>query len=95
MSLNLRWFKSAYSHQFDERWFWFLRDGIHLSADGSKIMVEEILKVLREAEWEPSLHWKSMPVEFGEDSPYDPVSPDGNTTVNLSNIPFPYGVEWD
>ncbi|KAB1224341.1 GDSL esterase/lipase CPRD49 [Morella rubra] len=39
-------------------------DGIHLSAEGSKIVVKEILKVLREADWEPSLHWKSMPTEF-------------------------------
>ncbi|KAB1224354.1 hypothetical protein CJ030_MR2G004215 [Morella rubra] len=39
-------------------------DGIHLSAEGSKIVVKEILKVLREADWEPSLHWKSLPTEF-------------------------------
>ncbi|CAL9175809.1 unnamed protein product, partial [Musa hybrid cultivar] len=52
-------------------------DGIHLSSEGSKIVVEEILKVIKEAEWEPSLHWKSLPTEFGEDSPYDVVSSDG------------------
>ncbi|PKI34514.1 hypothetical protein CRG98_045051 [Punica granatum] len=50
-------------------------DGIHLSAEGSKIVVEEILKVLREAEWEPSLHWEAMLIEFAEDSPYNPVVP--------------------
>ncbi|KAL9259148.1 GDSL esterase/lipase WDL1-like protein [Drosera capensis] len=44
-------------------------DGIHLSAEGSKVVVEEILKVLKEADWEPNLHWKSMPTEFSEDSP--------------------------
>ena len=44
------------------------RDGIHLSSEGSKIVAKEILKVLREAEWEPKLHWKSMPTEFEEDS---------------------------
>ncbi|XP_028082000.1 GDSL esterase/lipase CPRD49-like isoform X1 [Camellia sinensis] len=45
-------------------------DGVHLSAEGSKVVVEQILKVLNEAEWEPCLHWKSMPTEFGEDSPH-------------------------
>ncbi|KAL5742554.1 hypothetical protein ACOSP7_029286 [Xanthoceras sorbifolium] len=42
-------------------------DGIHLSSEGSKIVAEEILKVLREAEWQPSLHWKSLPAEFADD----------------------------
>ncbi|KAJ1377565.1 SGNH hydrolase-type esterase domain [Sesbania bispinosa] len=70
-------------------------DGVHLSIEGSKIVVKEILKVLKEAEWKPSLHWKSMPGEFGEDSPYDPVGPDGKTTINVSNIPFPEDIEWD
>ncbi|KAH0904896.1 hypothetical protein HID58_044399 [Brassica napus] len=46
-------------------------DGIHLSAQGSKLVAAEILKVVKEAEWRPSLHWKSMPTEFSEDSPYD------------------------
>ena len=50
------------------------KDGIHLSAEGSKIVVEEILKVIKEADWEPCLHWKSMPIEFAEDSPYDLVA---------------------
>lgn len=67
----------------------FDRDGVHLSAEGSKIVAKEILKVLKEAEWEPSLHWKSMPFEFGEDSPYDPIGPDGITTINVSsNLTF-------
>ncbi|KAL5740403.1 hypothetical protein ACOSQ2_029583 [Xanthoceras sorbifolium] len=42
-------------------------DGIHLSSEGSKIVAEEIVKVLREAEWQPSLHWKSLPAEFADD----------------------------
>ncbi|KAL4606225.1 hypothetical protein ACB092_09G086200 [Castanea dentata] len=63
-------------------------DGIHLSSEGSNIVVKEITKVLTEAEWEPSLHWKSLPAEFGEDSPYDPVSPDGKATVNVSELCF-------
>lgn len=57
---------------------------MHLSSEGSKIVVKEIMKALRDADWEPSLHWKSLPAEFGEDSPYDPVSPDGKTTLNCS-----------
>ncbi|KAB2621945.1 GDSL esterase/lipase CPRD49-like [Pyrus ussuriensis x Pyrus communis] len=60
------------------------RDGIHFSSEGSKIVAEEILKVLREADWEPCLHWKSLPTEFSEDSPYDPPSADGTTTVNIA-----------
>ncbi|KAJ7961238.1 GDSL esterase/lipase CPRD49-like [Quillaja saponaria] len=63
-------------------------DGIHLSSMGSQIVVKEILKVLKEAEWEPSLHWKSMPNEFAEDSPYDPVCADGKTTLNISGEVF-------
>jgi hypothetical protein len=35
-------------------------DGLHLSEEGSKIVVEEILKVLKEAtDWDPCLHWKA------------------------------------
>ncbi|KAM5560425.1 GDSL esterase/lipase WDL1-like [Rosa sericea] len=45
-------------------------DGIHFSSEGSKIVVEEILKVLEEADWEPSLQWNSLPTEFEEFSPY-------------------------
>ncbi|KAM1159767.1 hypothetical protein FF1_032930 [Malus domestica] len=60
------------------------RDGIHFSSEGSKIVAEEILKVLREADWEPCLHWKSLPTEFSEDSPYDPPGADGTTTVNIA-----------
>lgn len=76
-------------------WFLFLSDGIHLSTEGSKIVTKEILKVLKEAEWEPSLYWRSMPSDFGEDSPYDPVGPDGKSTINLSNFAFPNNDQWD
>ena len=55
-------------------WFFLYRDGIHLSAEGSKLVIKEILKALREAEWKPSLYWRSLPTEFGEDSIYLPVS---------------------
>ncbi|CAI0415834.1 unnamed protein product [Linum tenue] len=71
-------------------------DGIHLSAEGSKIVVKEILKVLREAtDWSPSLHWKSMPVEFAEDSPYDLVAADGKRTLNPSTWNFHWESQWD
>ncbi|KAF3449545.1 hypothetical protein FNV43_RR10274 [Rhamnella rubrinervis] len=59
-------------------------DGVHFSSEGSKIVAKEILKVLRDANWEPSLYLTSLPSEFGEDSPYDPVNIDGNTTINQS-----------
>ncbi|XP_038684338.1 GDSL esterase/lipase CPRD49-like isoform X2 [Tripterygium wilfordii] len=51
-------------------------DGTHFTKEGSKMVAKEILKVLREAEWEPSLHWKELPTEFDEDSPYYPVRPE-------------------
>ncbi|XP_052173116.1 GDSL esterase/lipase WDL1-like [Diospyros lotus] len=70
-------------------------DGIHLSTEGSKIVVQEILTVLKEADWEPSLHWKSVPTEFAEDSPYDLVGPDGKTTINVSETNFHWENEWD
>ncbi|XP_021652385.2 GDSL esterase/lipase WDL1 [Hevea brasiliensis] len=69
-------------------------DGIHFSAEGSKIVVKEIVKVIEEANWEPSLHWKAMPTEFAEDSPYDPVNQDG-ATVNVSESDFHRTIEWD
>nr|XP_023889500.1 GDSL esterase/lipase CPRD49-like [Quercus suber] len=53
-------------------------------AEGSKIVVEDILKVIKEADWEPCLHWKSMPTEFAEDSPYDLAAVDGKT-LSLKN----------
>ena len=73
----------------------FLSDGIHFSAEGSEMVSREILKVIKEADWEPSLYWKTMPVEFGEDSPYDVVHPNGMSTINISNVPFPHDKEWE
>ena len=43
---------------------------------------KQTLKVIKEADWELGLHWKSMPTEFAEDSPYDLVATDGKTTLN-------------
>ncbi|KAJ6871370.1 GDSL esterase/lipase CPRD49-like isoform X1 [Populus alba x Populus x berolinensis] len=60
-----------------------LKDGIHFAPEGSRIIVKEILRVIKEAHWEPSLYWKAMPTEFSEDSPYDPVGVEGKT-VNVS-----------
>ncbi|PIA27763.1 hypothetical protein AQUCO_07600137v1 [Aquilegia coerulea] len=45
---------------------------------GSFIVVEEILKVLKEAKWEPSLYWKSLPTEFT-----DLVADDRIHTINV------------
>ncbi|XP_026417681.1 GDSL esterase/lipase CPRD49-like isoform X2 [Papaver somniferum] len=50
-------------------------DGVHLSSEGSKVVVEEILKVLKEVDWKPSLHPKSLTAEFGEYSTNYLVSP--------------------
>ncbi|XP_057741924.1 GDSL esterase/lipase WDL1-like isoform X2 [Arachis stenosperma] len=71
------------------------KDGIHLSSEGSKIVAKEILKVLREADWEPSLYWKSMATEFSEDSPYDPTGADAKTPTNVSNWTFQESFQWD
>ncbi|GAB2233027.1 hypothetical protein Droror1_Dr00002240 [Drosera rotundifolia] len=76
-------------------WLTCFTDGIHFSAVGSKVVVEEILKVMKEADWEPSLHWKSMPTEFSEDSPYDLVSYNGTTTLNCSDWTFHRDIQWD
>lgn len=48
---------------FKQVWNWS-RDGIHFSSEGSKVVVEEILKVLEEADWEPGLQWNTMATEF-------------------------------
>ncbi|KAI3695810.1 hypothetical protein L1987_78812 [Smallanthus sonchifolius] len=76
-------------------WLACFTDGVHLSGEGSKIVAEKILKVLKEAEWKPSLHWKSMPTEFSEDSPYDLVNSDGKTTLNPSDWTFHREIQWD
>ncbi|XP_042422759.1 GDSL esterase/lipase CPRD49-like isoform X2 [Zingiber officinale] len=70
-------------------------DGIHLSSEGSKILVAEIIKILKEADWKPSLYWKSMPTEFSEDSPFDLVASNGVSTINISNLTTHREIEWD
>lgn len=69
-------------------------DGIHLSAEGNKVVVEEILKIVKEAEWEPNLHWRSLPTEFAEYSSTVFVGPDGETAVSLADIVFDWQVQW-
>nr|GMD01508.1 GDSL esterase/lipase CPRD49-like [Ipomoea batatas] len=61
-------------------------DGIHLSSEGSNIVVKEILKVVKEAEWKPSLHWRSMASEFWECLPFIPAAHDSNGNGN-KNLP--------
>ncbi|KAK1264920.1 GDSL esterase/lipase CPRD49 [Acorus gramineus] len=73
----------------------FTRDGVHFSSEGSKIVVREILKVLKEAEWIPSLHWKSLQTEFAEDSPYDVVAANGKSTINISGLTLHQDIQWD
>ncbi|KAH9615709.1 hypothetical protein KSS87_006943 [Heliosperma pusillum] len=69
-------------------------DGIHLSDEGSNIVTEEILTVLKEANWEPSLHWESMATEFSEISPFGPVNSHGPLTLNPSEWDFHRNVQW-
>ncbi|KQK15473.1 GDSL esterase/lipase CPRD49 isoform X2 [Brachypodium distachyon] len=71
-------------------------DGVHFSEEGSNIVVEQILRVLKDAaEWEPSLHWKAMPTEFDEDSPYDPVASSGQSTINPTKLTFLTKIPWE
>lgn len=70
------------------------RDGFHLLSEGSKIVVKEILMVLKEANWEPSLYWLSMPNEFADDLPYYTVRRDGKSSSNPSNLISRWKREW-
>uniref|UniRef100_A0A2P2ILT2 Uncharacterized protein MANES_08G092200 n=1 Tax=Rhizophora mucronata TaxID=61149 RepID=A0A2P2ILT2_RHIMU len=72
----------------------YFTDGIHLSAEGSKIVIKEIVKAIKEADWKPSLYWKDMATEFAEDSPYDPVGRAGKT-VNVSDSEFHRDIVFD
>lgn len=48
---------------------------MHLSAKGSAVMLEELLKVLKDAPWQPSLHYDAMPEDWSEPSGYSFVHP--------------------
>uniref|UniRef100_A0A2N9I6L9 SGNH hydrolase-type esterase domain-containing protein n=1 Tax=Fagus sylvatica TaxID=28930 RepID=A0A2N9I6L9_FAGSY len=71
-------------------------DGIHLSAEGSKIVVKEIMKVLREADWEPSLHWKSLPTEFEQVFiPNSAMNFDEKAISKISEASFLRHMKWE
>lgn len=72
----------------------FCRDGIHLTSEGSEIVVKEILKVLKEADWEPSLHWGSLANEFSEISPIIFMGPN-KTPINTSELALYWQTQWD
>uniref|UniRef100_A0A3Q7JGQ6 SGNH hydrolase-type esterase domain-containing protein n=1 Tax=Solanum lycopersicum TaxID=4081 RepID=A0A3Q7JGQ6_SOLLC len=46
-------------------------DGMHLTKRGSEIVSEKITKVIKEANWEPTLDWEEMPDEFDGIQPHD------------------------
>ncbi|XVF08278.1 hypothetical protein REPUB_Repub06bG0212700 [Reevesia pubescens] len=70
-------------------------DGIHLSSEGSKIVIKEILKALREAAWKPSLYWRSLPTEFEEILVCVRDSQDGESSINISEIEFSRSLQWE
>ncbi|PHT36848.1 hypothetical protein CQW23_24548 [Capsicum baccatum] len=41
-------------------------DGMHLTADGSKILFDKIKDVIKNADWEPTLDWDKMPTEYAD-----------------------------
>ncbi|KAG5582804.1 hypothetical protein H5410_053431 [Solanum commersonii] len=47
-----------------------LGDGLHLTKEGSGIVFDKITKVIKEAEWEPTLDWEKMPDEFDGNQPH-------------------------
>lgn len=59
-----------------------LSDGFHLSPVGNQILLEELLKVLKNASWVPNLHWESLPNDFDEPSIYDYVHPSTELAPN-------------
>jgi len=96
-SLVLKTLKYGFLLCWWRRWCFvlFFSDGIHLSPVGNKVVFKEVLKVLKEADWKPSLYWRSMKNEFDEDSPYDPFFDDGRPYNNLSNWVLPDNDYWD
>lgn len=51
------------------------RDGIHLTPAGSKVLLEELFKVLRRPDWKPSLHYEDLPRDFPDPHICDYVHP--------------------
>lgn len=57
--------------------------------------MEEIMNVLREADWEPSLHWKSMPTEFEQVFSIPQLSADFNTAISIFESSFRRHSQWE
>ncbi|KAF3329893.1 GDSL esterase/lipase CPRD49-like isoform X1 [Carex littledalei] len=72
-----------------------MSDGIHLTEEASKLLAGDIFKVIKNAKWEPSLYWKSLPTEFAEPSDYYVVAPDGKSTINQSDWTYHRKIRWD
>ncbi|CAN1134383.1 GDSL esterase/lipase CPRD49 [Linum perenne] len=69
-------------------------DGIHLAEEGSRVVAKQILDAIKDADWEPSLYCQSMPTEFAEDSPYDPLCNKGKP-INLCSLYFQRIAPWE
>ncbi|KAF3336658.1 GDSL esterase/lipase CPRD49 [Carex littledalei] len=86
-------------HMIQRREDWetacIMSDGIHLTEEASKLLAGDILKVIKNAKWEPSLYWQSLPTEFGEPSDYYVVAPDGKSTINQSDWTYHRKIRWD
>ncbi|PHT71114.1 hypothetical protein T459_26218 [Capsicum annuum] len=41
-------------------------DGMHLTAEESKILFDKIKDVIKKADWEPTLDWDKMPTEYAD-----------------------------
>ncbi|KAL2629487.1 hypothetical protein R1flu_014173 [Riccia fluitans] len=52
-----------------------LTDGMHLSAEGSRVMLTELCRVIEKADWVPSLRPESMPIDYVGPHRYDWVHP--------------------
>ncbi|MCO5610845.1 hypothetical protein L7F22_065087 [Adiantum nelumboides] len=52
-----------------------LSDGMHLTAEGNGVLFIELIKVIEEAEWSPSLSSNTMDEDYNEPSVYDNIHP--------------------
>ena len=58
--------------------------------------MKEIMKVLREADWEPSLHWKSLPTEFEQVFiPNSAMNFDEKAISKISEASFLRHMKWE
>ncbi|OMO97561.1 Lipase, GDSL [Corchorus olitorius] len=70
-------------------------DGIHLSSEGSQIVVKEILEALKEAEWKPSLYWGSLPTEFNEVAIDLVTQDDDKSNLSVSEFELERLLKWE